>query len=125
MASLEHVNSGLPDEYQIDPAYVQAFAAKGFSATCLAHVVLDRLEARLRLLDRVRAGVAPPPPHASSALRAAVLHHSQKQDGVLIREWQDTWAENFLESPGFQVFKKPYEGTEEQKKQRKALADSD
>ena len=60
MASLARVNALLPSELRIDPSsYIAAFQSKGFSDELLEHVILDRLEARLRTLDRVRtAGLA-------------------------------------------------------------------
>jgi hypothetical protein len=48
---LAHLNNLLPASHQIDPAYVKAVAAKGFSEALQQHVVFDRLEARLRTLD--------------------------------------------------------------------------
>jgi hypothetical protein len=51
---LAHLNNLLPASHQIDPAYVNAIAAKGFSEALQRHVMLDRLEARLRTLDTVR-----------------------------------------------------------------------
>ena len=56
---LTHLNNLLPASHQIDPAYVHAIAAKGFSEALQRHVMLDRLKARLRTLDTV----GPPPPH--------------------------------------------------------------
>ena len=58
LAMLAHLNNLLPASHQIDPAYVHAIAAKGFSEALQQHVMLDRLEARLRTLDTV----CPPPP---------------------------------------------------------------
>ena len=54
LAMLAHLNNLLPASHQIDPAYVNAIAAKGFSEALQQHVVLDRFEARLRTLDTVR-----------------------------------------------------------------------
>ena len=51
---LAHLNNLLPASHQIDPAYVNAVAAKGFSEALQQHVIFDRLEARLRTLDKVR-----------------------------------------------------------------------
>jgi hypothetical protein len=100
---LEHLNLLLGPEHAISKAYVQAFADKGFSEVCLKHVTLDRLEARLRTLDK-------------------------KRDGTLIREWEGTWASDVLESPGYEAFQSPYQDAaavvnEAQKKARKMLAD--
>lgn len=50
---LAHLNNLLPASHQIDPAYVKAVATKGFSEALQQHVVFDRLEARLRTLDKV------------------------------------------------------------------------
>ena len=58
LAMLAHLNNLLPASHQIDPAYVHAIAAKGFSEALKRHVMLDRLEAHLRTLDTV----GPPPP---------------------------------------------------------------
>ena len=51
---LAHLNNLLAASHQIDPAYVHAIAAKGFSEALQQHVVFDPLEARLRTLDTVR-----------------------------------------------------------------------
>lgn len=99
---LEHLTNLLA-EHAISKAYVQAFADKGFSKACLKHVILDRLEARLRTLDK-------------------------KKDGTLIREWEGSWAEDVLSSPEYTAFQSPYQDAagcvnEAQKKQRKSLAE--
>ena len=69
MSSLDRVNALLPSELRIDPAYVAAFAAKGFSDELLEHVILDRIESRLCTLDRVRTwGSSPTPPDPRASL---------------------------------------------------------
>jgi hypothetical protein len=90
-------------EHAIPLKVVQAFSAKGITDACLNHVILDRLEARLRTLDKKRAG-------------------------VLVREWEGTWASDLLQSEGFEAFQMPYEDAngrvnQAQKKARKILAD--
>ena len=100
---LEHLNLLLGPEHAISKAYVQAFADKGFSEVCLKHVILDRLEARLRTLDK-------------------------KRDGTLNREWEGSWAEDVLSSSEYTSFQSPYQDAagvvnEVQKKARKMLAE--
>jgi hypothetical protein len=51
---LAHLNNLLPASHQIDPEYVNAIAAKGFSEAVQLHAIFDRFEARLRTLDKVR-----------------------------------------------------------------------
>jgi hypothetical protein len=100
---LAHINNMLGAEHAIPTELVKAFSAKGISDVCQNHVILDRLEARLRTLDK-------------------------KRDGVLVREWEGTWASDLLQSEGFEAFQTPYEDAngrvnQVQKKARKILAD--
>lgn len=56
LSHVEFLNTVLPAELRVDPAYVVSFKSKGCSAELLEHVILDRLEARLSTLsNRVRA----------------------------------------------------------------------
>ena len=73
---LAHLNNLLPDTHQIDPAYVKAIKAKGYSDQLQQHAILDRLEARLRTLDK-------------------------KKDGKIVRSWEGTWASDVLETPEY------------------------
>jgi hypothetical protein len=44
---LNRLNDLLPNTHQIDPMYVNAIKAHGFSDQLQQHAILDRLEARL------------------------------------------------------------------------------
>jgi len=44
---LAHLNNLLPATHQIDPAYVKAIKAKGFSDQLQQHAILDRLRGEL------------------------------------------------------------------------------
>ena len=84
---LAHLNNLLPATHQIDPAYVKAIKAKGFSDQLQQHAIMDRLEARLRTLDK-------------------------KKDGKIVRSWEGTWASDVLETPEFAAFQEPFEDAE-------------
>ena len=84
---LNHLNNLLPATHQIDPAYVKAIKAKGFSDQLQQHAILDRLEARLRTLDK-------------------------KKDGAIVRSWEGTWASDVLETPEYAAFQEPFEDAE-------------
>ena len=84
---LNHLNNLLPATHQIDPAYVKAIKAKGFSDQLQQHAILDRLEARLRTLDK-------------------------KKDGKIVRSWEGTWASDVLETPEYAAFQEPFEDAE-------------
>jgi hypothetical protein len=62
----------------------------------VGHVVLDRVEARMRALDTVKAG-------------------------RYVRDWKETWAAQLLDEPGFEIFQQRYESTAEQRDARRAL----
>ena len=66
---LAHLNNLLPASHQIDPAYVNAIAARGFSEALQQHAVFDRLEARLRTLDKVGDVFARPAPPRTPRLK--------------------------------------------------------
>lgn len=62
------------------------------------HAVLDRLEARLRTLDK-------------------------KKEGMVVRAWEESWACDILETPEYAAFRESYENAEggrneRQKRQR-------
>ena len=84
---LAHMNNLLPDTHQIDPTYVKAIAAKGFSDQLQQYAILNRFEARLRTLDK-------------------------KKDGKIVRSWEGTWASDVLETPEYAAFQEPFEDAE-------------
>ena len=84
---LNHLNNLLPATHQIDPTYVKAIKAEGFSDQLQQHAILDRLEARLRTLDG-------------------------KKDGKIVRSWEGTWASDVLETPEYAAFQGPFEDAE-------------
>jgi hypothetical protein len=93
---LTKVNTLLPADKRVDEKYVERFKKRKCSEELLSHVVLDRVEARLRALDSVKAG-------------------------RYVRDWKDTWAAQILVEPGFDTFQQRYESTEEQRTARRAL----
>jgi len=78
-------NALLPDEKRVDIGHIQEFANRKFSPECQMHVAIDRFEARLRELDKI------------------------KTSGERKRAWEGTWAENLCSK--FEAFKVPYDST--------------
>ncbi len=84
MASMyNRINDLLPSTHNLDATYMDTIVKLGFSKNVQKHAALDRLEARLRQLDK-RKGEA------------------------LVREWEGTWASTLLGTPEFAGFRKPY-----------------
>lgn len=61
-----------------------------------SHAILDRVEARLRAFDTVKAG-------------------------RYVRDCKETWAAELIAQPGFELFQQRYESTAEQRAARGAL----
>jgi hypothetical protein len=81
---------------RVDEKHMARFKKRKCSEDLLSHVVLDRVEARLRALDSVKAG-------------------------RYVRDWKETWAAQLLAEPGFDIFQRHYESTEEQQAARRVL----
>ncbi len=95
---LTKVNTFLPADKRVDEKHkhVQRFKKRKCSEELVGHVVLDRVEARLRALDSVKAR-------------------------RYVRDWKETSAAQLLAEPGFDIFQRRYESTEEQRAARRAL----
>ena len=93
---LKKVNTLLPVDKRVDEKHVDRFKKRKCSEELLGHVVLDRVEARLRSLDAVKAG-------------------------RYVRDWKETWAAPLLAEPGFDLSQQRYESTAEQRAARRVL----
>jgi hypothetical protein len=93
---LKKVNTLLPADMRVDEKHVERFKKRKCSEVLVGHVVLDRVEARLRALDSVKAG-------------------------RYVRDWKETWAAPLLAEPGFDFFQQRYESTAEQRDARRVL----
>jgi hypothetical protein len=90
------VNALLPVDKRVDAKYVERFTKRKCSDELVSHAVLDRVEARLRAFDSVKAG-----------------RH--------VRDCKETWAAELIAQPGFELFGQRYESTAEQRAARIAL----
>ena len=93
---LAFVNAHLPVDKRVEEKHLEKFTKRNCSDKLISHVILDRVEARLRAFDSVKAG-----------------RH--------VRDWKETWAAQLLVVPGFEVFQQPYESTAAQRDARRAL----
>jgi hypothetical protein len=75
---------------------VERFKKRKCSEELVSHVVLDRVEARLRALDSIKAGRN-------------------------VHDWKETWAAQLLVEPGYDTFQQRYESTAEQRDARRAI----
>lgn len=90
------INELLPSTHRLDVTYLDVIVKMrhGASTDLQKHVALDRLEARLRTLDK-------------------------KRGEEVVRVWEETWATSLLETPEFAGFRKPYSASNTQ--QRKSI----
>jgi len=93
---LAFVNARLPVDKRVDEKYVERFKKRKCSDELVSHAILDRVEARLRAFDTVKAG-------------------------RYVRDCKETWAAELIVQPGFEIFQQRYESTAEQRAARVAL----
>lgn len=91
-ALIERINSMLPVERKIDAGYFDRMRAIGMSDAIVQHAILDRLESKLRTLDK-----------------------------GCVRAWADSWAQDIVTEDDFAVFSEPYASRADQKAARKVL----